>query len=267
MENKNIFLIVIIVAIIAIIAGAYFTGAFGNAGAGSGEKVSITVYAGAGFSELGDDLVKEFNKKHPEIEVNMKYGGSGELFSTMETQKSGDVFFPAAYKYMGQAVTNGYVNNDSVKNVTKNIPVIIVQPGNPKNITGVQDLARDDIKVGLGEPEGPAIGKSSQEILNKTNVTVNPTVTTTTVNQLLTYMTSGEIDATIVWKAMTSWADNQGKFEVIEIPDNQNKISTIPIATTTFSEHPDAAKTFVDFVTDDPDAHALFEKWGYELLK
>lgn len=266
MENKKIFMIGVIIAVIAVIGIAYFSGAFGNANEGSNETGSITVYAGAGFSELGDDLVEEFNKKYPNIEVNMRYGGSGELFSTMETQRDGDVFFPAAYKYMGEAIENGYVENDTVKNVTKNIPVIIVQPGNPKNITGIEDLARDDVKVGLGDPEGPAIGKSSQEILNKSNVTVDPTVTTTTVNQLVTYITSGEIDATIVWKAMTTWSDNQGKFDVIEIPEDQNKISTIPIAVTTFTEDEDSSHAFVDFVTNDPDAHALFEKWGYELL-
>lgn len=266
MDNKKKFIIVIIVVIIAVIGIAYYTGAFGNNNGSSNETGSITVYAGAGFSELGDDLVKEFNKKYPNIEVNMRYGGSGELFTTMETQKEGDVFFPAAYKYMGEAMDKGYMENNTVKNVTKNIPVIIVQPGNPKNITGVADLARDDVKVGLGEPEGPAIGKSSQDILNKSNVTVAPTVTTTTVNQLVTYINSGEIDATIVWKAMTSWSDNQGKFDVIEIPNDQNKISTIPIGVTTFSEDKDSANAFVDFVINDSDAHALFEKWGYELL-
>ncbi len=259
MINKHIFIVIII----SIIAIAGISLAFA---ADSDDSGSIVVYAGAGFSELGDDLVKAFNEKYPNIEVNMRYGGSGELFTTMETQKSGDVFFPAAYKYMGEAIDNGYVENDTVKNVTKNIPVIVVQPGNPKNITGVEDLARNDVKVGLGDVEGPAIGKSSQEILNKSNVTVNPTVTTTTVNQLVTYLVSGEIDATIIWEAMTTWADNQGKFEVIEIPEDQNKISTIPIAVTTFSEDSDSAHKFVDFVTEDDDAHALFEKWGYELL-
>lgn len=263
MRNRTLFAITVVVLIMAVM-GASFT--FASDNANSDKSGSITVYAGAGFSELGDDLVKTFNEKYPNIEVNMRYGGSGELFTTMETQKNGDVFFPAAYKYMGEAVENGYVENDTVKNVTKNIPVIIVQSGNPKNITGIEDLARTDVKVGLGEPEGPAIGKASEEILNKSNVTVDPIVTTTTVNQLVTYLTSGEIDATIVWKAMTSWADNQGKFDVIEIPEDQNKISTIPIAVTTFTEDDDSAHAFVDFVTDDDDAHKLFEKWGYELL-
>ena len=262
MDNKSILVIMIIV----VIAIAGLSLAFAADDNKSNDSGSIVVYAGAGFSELGDDLVKAFNKKYPDIEVNMRYGGSGELFTTMETQKNGDVFFPAAYKYMGEAITNGYVENDTVKNVTKNIPVIIVQSGNPKNITGVEDLARSDVKVGLGEPEGPAIGKASEEILNKSNVTVDPVVTTTTVNQLVTYLTSGEIDATIVWKAMTSWADNQGKFEVIDIPEDQNKISTIPIAVTNFTEDSDSAHKFVDFVTEDGEAHKLFEKWGYELL-
>lgn len=262
MDNKSLFFILIILFI--AILGASVT--FASDSVKSDDSGSIVVYAGAGFSELGDDLVKAFNEKYPNIEVNMRYGGSGELFTTMQTQKSGDVFFPAAYKYMGEAMANGYVENDTVKNVTKNIPVIIVQPGNPKNITCVEDLARDDVKVGLGEPEGPAIGKSSQEILNKSNVTVDPVVTTTTVNQLVTYLVSGEIDATIIWQAMTSWSDNQGKFEVIKIPENQNKISTIPIGVTTFTEDNDSAHAFVDFVTNDPDAQALFEKWGYELL-
>lgn len=260
MKSKTMFFIAVVLAIVAII------GVSSTFAADSDDSSSITVYAGAGFSELGDDLVKAFNAKYPNIEVNMRYGGSGELFTTMETQKNGDVFFPAAYKYMGEAIENGYVENDTVRNVTKNVPVIIVQNGNPKNITGIEDLARSDVKVGLGEPNGPAIGKSSEEILNKSGVAVDPTVTTTTVNQLVTYIVSGEIDATIIWEALTKWEDNQGKFEVIDIPEDQNKISTIPIAVTTFTEDSDAAHTFVDFVCDDDDAHKLFEKWGYELL-
>lgn len=39
----------------------------------------------------------------------------------------------------------------------------------------------------------------------KNNLTIDPEVTTTTVNQLLTYIVSGDIDATIIWKDMTVW--------------------------------------------------------------
>lgn len=261
MNNKQIFLVVLIIAVIAVIAGLYFSGAVGNDG--SDEKASVEVLAGAGFSKVCPALVEKFNEKYPNIEVNVKYGGSGELFSMLETQKEGDVFLPAAYKYMGKSMENGYMDNSSVENITENIPVIVVQSGNPKNITSLNDLQNSDVKVGLGEPDGPAIGKTSQEIIEKNNLTINPTVTTTTVNQLLTYVVSGDIDATIIWKDMTVW-DEAKNIEVIEIPEKDNSISTIPVGVTKFTDNPDAAHKFQDFLISD-EGKDIWEKWGFEI--
>lgn len=82
-------------------------------------------------------------------------------------------------------------------------------------------IYRSDIRVGLGEPNGPAIGKTSEKIIERNNLTINPTVTTTTVNQLLTYIVSGQIDATIIWKDMTVWEEGKDKITVIDIPENE----------------------------------------------
>lgn len=261
MNNKSIFIIVIIIAIIAVIGGLFFSGAIGNGG--SSEEGEIEVLAGAGFSKVCPELITKFNEKYPNVKVNVKYGGSGELFSTLETQKEGDVFLPADYKYMGKAMENGYMDNDTVENITENVPVIVVQHGNPKNITSLDDLQNPDIKVGLGEPEGPAIGKASERIIEKNNLTINPTVTTSTVNQLLTYMVSGDIDATIIWKDMTVWSEAKD-IEVVDIPENENSISTIPVGVTKFTDDPDMAEEFEDFLTSD-EGKAIWEKWGFEI--
>ena len=263
MNNKKIFIIIVIIAIIAIIAGSYYTGAISTTQQSS-ESGTVTVLAGAGFSKVGNDLVTEFNKKYPNIKVNMKYGGSGELFSTLETQKSGDIFLPAAYKYMKEAKENGYIQNNTEQNITKNVPVIVVQKGNPKNITGLKDLERSDVKVGLGQAEGPAIGKTSQKIIEKNNLTINPTVTTTTVNQLLTYIVSGQVDATIIWEDMTVWQEGKDKIEVVEIPKNENSISTIPVATTQFAKDNSSAQKFQEFILSD-EGKKIWEKWGFEI--
>lgn len=260
MDNKKIFLIILTIVVLVIIGGLYFSGAIND---NSSEEGTVEVLAGAGFSKVCPDLVNKFNEKYPNIKVNVKYGGSGELFSTLETQKEGDVFLPAAYKYMNKSIENGYVENDSVKNITKNVPVIVVQSGNPKNITSLSDLQNSDVKVGLGESEGPAIGKTSEKIMEKNNLTINPVVTTTTVNQLLTYIVSGDIDATIIWKDMTVW-DEAKNIEVVEIPEKDNSISTIPVGVTKFSNNPDAAHKFEDFLTSD-DAKKIWEKWGFEI--
>ncbi len=187
MNTKNL-AIIGIVAIVIIAALVMVSGVFDTTST-SGE---ITVLAGAGFTKVGNDLVAAFEKKYPDAKVVMKYGGSGELFGTLKTTKTGDVFLPADYKYMQDAMENGFVDNSTVKNVTQNVPVIAVAKGNPKNITSLADLANSDVKVGIGDANGPAIGKATEKILNASNLTsavsANVVVKTTTVNQLLTYL-------------------------------------------------------------------------------
>lgn len=264
-NNKIIVIIVIIIAILAI-ASVYLSGAFSSGS--SNEEGSIDILVGAGFSKVGADLINEFNKKYPNIKVNAKYGGSGELFATLETQKSGDVFLPADYKYMEDAMNNGYIENDTVKNITKNVPVIIVEKGNPKNITSLEDLANSGVKVAIGESDGPAIGKTTAKILEKNNLTdaveENVVVKSTTVNQLLTYLVTGQADATIIWEDMTVWEEGKGKIEVINITDDENIESTVPVGTTTFVKDKDAASKFQEFVTSE-EGKKIWEERGFEI--
>ncbi|MCL2156558.1 MAG: molybdate ABC transporter substrate-binding protein [Methanobrevibacter sp.] len=264
-KNKIIYISIITIIIISII-GIYISDIQNSSG--SNEEGSIDVLFAAGFSKVGPELISEFNKKYPNIKVNSKYGGSGELFATLETQKKGDVFLPADYKYMEDAMNSGYIDNGTVKNVTKNVPVIIVEKGNPKNISSLKDLAKDGVKVGIGEKNGPAIGKTTAKILEKNNLSSdvgkNIVVTTTTVNQLLTYLITGQVDATIIWEDMTSWKEGDGKIEVIKIPEDENEISTVPVGITSFTKDKDAAVKFNEFITSE-EGKTIWEKWGFEV--
>ena len=266
--NTKQLAIIGIVAIVIIIAGVYASGILTKSGS-NGQNQTITVLAGAGFVKVTNDLKTEFEKTHPGVTVNVKNGGSGELFGILETQKSADIFLPADYKYMQDAINNGYVQNNTVKNITQNIPVIAVQKGNPKNITSLYDLAKPGVKVAIGDPKGPAIGKTTADILNNTNlnktVQANVVVKTTTVNQLLTYLVTGQADAVIIWQDMATWPEGQGKIDVIQIPTNESKVSTVPIAETVYTQNNNLAKEFEDFVTG-PQGTAIWEKWGFKPL-
>ena len=264
-KNKILIICIAFIAIIAI-AGVYLNSTISTTG--SDEEGTIDILFAAGFSKVGPELISEFNKKYPNIKVNAKYGGSGELFATLETQKKGDVFLPADYKYMGDAMDKGYVDNNTVKNITKNVPVIIVEKGNPKNISSLKDLANDGVKVGIGEKNGPAIGKTTAKILEKNNLTIdvekNVVVTSTTVNQLLTYLITGQVDATIIWEDMTYWEEGNGKIEVITIPSDQNMVSTVPIGITSFAKDKDAAQKFAEFIVSE-EGKKIWKKWGFEV--
>jgi molybdate transport system substrate-binding protein len=265
--EKKYYGVIGILAIILILAGLFASGTL--SGISGGQNKTITVLAGAGFVKVTNDLKTEFEKENPGVTVNVKNGGSGELFGLLETQKNADIFLPADYKYMQDAVSKGYIKNDTVQNITKNIPVIAVQKGNPKNITSLADLGKPGVKVALGDPNGPAIGKTSEKLLNKTGlnstVQANVVVKTTTVNQLLTYLVTGQADAVIIWEDMGTWSEGQDKIEIIQIPQNETIISTVPIAVTVYTQDNSLAQKFENFVTG-PKGMAIWEKWGFKPL-
>lgn len=265
--NSKKLAIIAVIAIFIIVAGVYVSGIL--SGSMGTENKTLTVLAGAGFVKVTNDMKTEFEKEHPGVTVNVQNGGSGELFSILETQKSADIFMPADYKYMSDAMKNGDMKNDTVKNITKNIPIIAVAKGNPKNITSLADLGKSDVKVAIGEPNGPAIGKTTNKILNKTglndSVQANVVVKTTTVNQLLTYVVTGQADAAIIWEDMTTWSEAQGKIDIIKIPQNETIISTVPIGVTAYTKENSLAMEFEDFVTGDK-GKAIWEKWGFTPL-
>jgi molybdate transport system substrate-binding protein len=160
-----------------------------------------------------------------------------------------------------------YVFNESVENLTLHVPVIAVPAGNPANISKLEDLANPGVKLALGDPKGPAIGRVSEAICEKVGIRPkvenNTIVRTATVNQLLIYVVSEEVDATIIWEDMASWGEARGKLEIIPIPEEQNKIKTIPTAVSVYTEDPELAEAFNTYIAGE-EVEEIWEKWGFE---
>ena len=263
MNTKNI-AIIAVVAVIIIVAGVYASGILTGGNSASG---NITVLAGAGTMKAMNELKTNFEKEHPGTTVNVQYGNSGELFATLSSQKSADMVVPGDLTFMDNAKSKGYIDNSTVKPIVYHIPVIAVQKGNPKNITSVKDLGKSGIKVALGDTNGTAVGKQSIKILNKTGdlvaVKSNVVVYAPTVNQLLTYLTSGQVDAAIITEDIANSSASEGKIEIIQIPADQNAIATIGAGLTTFTKNKDLAMQFEDYITS-PNGLAVWEKNGFK---
>lgn len=229
------------------------------------EGRQITVCSGAGLIKPMNELIESFeNETGADIEV--RYGGSAELFGIL-TSKECDVFIPGDFYYTGQAMEKNYVFNESVTNLTLHVPVIAVPAENPANISRLEDLAEPGVKLALGDPNGPAIGKVSEAICTEAGILSavenNTIVETATVNQLLIYVVSGEVDAAIIWEDMTSWGEASGKLEIIPIPEEQNKIKTIPTAVSVYTEDSELAEAFNSYIAGE-EAEDTWEKWGFE---
>jgi molybdate transport system substrate-binding protein len=79
------------------------------------------------------------------------------------------------------------------------------------------------------------------------------------MNEVMMQISLGQADASVNWWDTVKTIDD---IEVIEIPEEQNIISIIPIGVTTFTKKEDIARKFVDFCASD-EGKGIFEKHGF----
>ncbi|HOP61992.1 MAG TPA: molybdate ABC transporter substrate-binding protein [Spirochaetota bacterium] len=235
-------------------------------GCGKDKPADLVVFSGAGLIKPVGELITAFEKKEG-VKINAHYGGSGEIFGMIGAGQYCDILIPGAEKYTEDALKNGWVKGDTIKKIVLHEPTIAVPAGNPGKISSLSDLAKPGVKVAIGDPKGPAIGRITKKILEKNKlwdkIQKNVTVKGPTVNQLVIYPALKQVDATIVWKDVTAWAKDKEKIEVVQISKKENIIKTIPTAVTTKSKNQELALKFNDFITSE-EGMKVWQKWGFE---
>ncbi|OPY54163.1 MAG: molybdate transporter periplasmic protein [Methanosaeta sp. PtaU1.Bin055] len=215
---------------------------------GSAADGSLLVYCGAGMSEPMEEIADLF-KEREGVEVQYTFGGSAQLLSQIELYQTGDLYMPGARSDIESAIEKGFV--DETRDVVYHVPCIVTPKGNPAGIDSLECLAEPGVRVALGDPTGPAIGKVSKKILESLGiwdeVGENVVAFSGTVNELLVYVSLGQADAAIVWEDLF----NPDEMEMVEIPREKNEIKVVSIGTLIFSEDKEVAERFMNFVVSE----------------
>lgn len=220
---------------------------------------TLLVYGGAGLKGPLDEIGETYTQKTG-IVIQYNYGGAGTLVTQMNLTKKGDVFMPGSTVEFKNAKSQGLVNDSKL--VAYHVPVIVVQKGNPKNITTLEDFAEPNLKVALGDGNATAIGKAANKMFGALNISAavekNVVSRTPTINELVTIMKTGQADAAV----LTLDAYDPKTMDMIEIPLSENVVLITPVGATTFTTNATAANDFVNFVASD-EGKAIFEKHGF----
>jgi len=238
-------------------------------GASVGIAGDLMIFSGAGLIKPMEEMRANFAKTY-NVTVDVHYGSSGEIFAAVAAGQPCDVLIPGAEKYTEDAVKNGWVIGDTVTKLVLHVPLIAVPKDNPANVKGFMDLVRSGVRVAIGDPKAPAIGRVARKMLKKAGVweqaTKNITVYAPTVNQLLIYVALKQVDAAIIWGDLVTWAEGKGKLEVVPIEKQYNIIKTIPTAVCTKATHKDLAYKFNEYIASD-EGLSIWTKWGFEPCK
>ncbi len=245
-----------------LIAGLVVAGCGKKAEEADKEKGhTLTVMCGAGIRPAMEPLRKAFEEKSGG-EVRVIYAGSGTLQGQIAAGAKADLYLPGDAEWVETAREKGLVDEQRV--VAWFVPVIAVQKGNPENIIGLNDLARDDVKVGLGKADACAIGGVSRDVLSAASLedAVKPEFEALTVNRLAEQVKLKALDAAIIWDATA--AQYTDSIDVVALNDPFFHAVPLAISLIKDSGNRDFARSFMEFAAGDTGSR-IFRENDYKV--
>ncbi len=219
---------------------------------GGGEaEDGIVLFCGAALRPPMDEIIGAFQRR-TRVRVRTHYGPSNLLLGQLRLAPDAcDLFLPGDEFYIDEARALGLVAQ--AHPVAWLVPVLLVAPGNPHNITVLADLARPGLRVGLADERSAAVGRIAPTALAKAGLAmeaVRPNVVFSagTAPELGTAVAMGHIDATLVWETV---ARRHAPAEVVEIPPEVNHIVPLVIGLSPRGAAKPAAREFAEFLNTD----------------
>jgi len=225
----------------------------------SQEQTTLEVYAASSLAMPFAEAGVAFEKEHPRVKVQLNLGASSDLARFVQEGAPADVFASADVANMDKVESQDLLDSASVIFAT-NYLEIIVEKGNPLNISSLKDLSNPDLIFVTTNPDVP-IGKYTAEVLKKAGVSVTPDSFESNVKGIMLKVASGEADAGIVYHSEVIAADDQ--VEGVEIPTKFNIVAKYPIGIIKNTAHSKQAQEFVDFLLS-PKGQALLTQYGFK---
>lgn len=254
-------------ALVATAAALALAGCAPAAGDGGGAPASpesaelgpatLTVFAAASLTEAFGELAGRFEQRHPSVEVVLNFGGSAALARQVAEGAPADVFASAAEPPMQSLVDAGLAADPVV--FATNTLELAVPAGDPAGVTGLDDLARDDLRIALCDPSVPC-GAATATLLDAAGVTAAPDTLESDVKAVLTKVSLGEVDAALVYRTDVLAAGDA--VEGIDVPGAASVVNRYPVAVVVDSAHGDAADAFVALVAG-ADGRDVLDRLGF----
>ncbi|AUI88229.1 molybdate ABC transporter substrate-binding protein [Vibrio azureus] len=231
----------------------------------SAYAADIKVYAASSMTNVINEVIREFNKKHS-VKVVPIYGGSSSLARQIINGAPADIFISANSVWMDFVVKDMNLKGDDVTNLVTN-QLVVITPSTSKinklelsNLTQWQ-MALDGGRLAMGDPTSVPAGiyaKQALTALSHWSDLEGFIAPTKSVRLALALVSRGESPLGIVYKTDAQLIDtvkvvgefNQGTHDKIVYPAAIIKQS-------------EQATLFFDFLRSDSAKH-IFNQYGFQ---
>jgi len=269
------------VAAALLVAAAVLAAGCGG-GSGGGDRLTLVAYSTP--REAYGQLIPAFQKTDAGkgVSFSQSYGASGDQARAVQSGLAADVVAFSLEPDMAKLVDDGLVARDWNANqykgmVTDSVVAFIVRKGNPKNIKTWDDLIKPGVEV--IEPNPFTSGGAKWNIMAAYGAQLQAgktpeqaeayllelfrhvPVQDKSAREALQTFIGGKGDVMLAYENEAINAQQKDQPVDYTIPDQTILIEN-PIAVTTKSKDPTAAKAFVEFLRSEP-AQKLYAERGY----
>jgi molybdate transport system substrate-binding protein len=228
----------------ALCALVVVAGCSGSASSGAKDKLSgdVTVFAASSLKESFTALGRQFEKDHPGVHVRFSFGASSALAQSITQGAPADVFASASPATMKTASAD---IEGTATTFAKNTLQIAVPSGNPGNVTGLADFAKDPLKIALCAKQVPC-GSAAVKVFATAGITPKPDTYEQDVKAALSKVELGEVDAALVYRTDVIAAGP--KVKGIDFPESLKAVNDYPIGVLAKAPNHDAGVAFEQLV-------------------
>lgn len=214
---------------------------------------TLTVFAAASLTDVFTDLGEQLEADNPGLDVQFNFAGSSALATQVTQGAPADVFASANRPQM-DVVSDAGLADGEPQVFAANLLQIAVPAGNPAGVTGLADLAREELTIAVCAPQVPCAA-AAEDVFAAAGVPPRPDTLEEDVRAALTKVELGEVDAALVYT--TDVASAGDAVEGIDVPEAEEAVNDYPIAPLAEAPNPEAAAAFVELVLSEEGQQAL----------
>lgn len=225
-------------------------------------KPQVVLFSGGVNRIAIEDSLREFEHREG-CTVGVSYNGCGVLVAEMKAGQIPDAYFACDQSFV-DTVHDLFVDATVVSRTDM---VMLVRPGNPKNIHTLADLAREGMEVGLADEERSALGALTKQLLQEVGiyepVRANLRSSSGTADLLVAQLLTGKpLDAVIVYRANCSQVGDAAEIVAIDHP---RALAVQPYTISKQSRHAQISRRLLEKLRSDL-SQRRFSEAGFEWM-
>lgn len=256
MNRPLLFLVISLVVVVALVLSMRDAGTVNDTGA-----PPIQLLCAASNRAVVEKIRADFEKETG-LRVEVEYGPSQTLLSTISVSGRGDLYLPADDSYLSMAREQGIV--EETLPLANMQLVLCVPKGNPLGIKSFDDLMQEKIRLVQAEPDAAAVGKLTRELLTASGqwdqLKAHTTALRATVTEVASDVKLGAADAGIVYDAVLH---SFPELEAVRIPELVQGVSQVGVGVIKSSPQSVRALKFARYLAAKDRGQVTYAEFGF----